>query len=133
MRLRLRLRLRLRNARRKNLRCAPVALGGAWLIDRPSHFGMLKGQIIGPSWADQSCSLRFTNRIVMKMDLLEGTRARCENRTGKQGFDQSVPKARTYAGVDGHIGRTPLLRLRRLSELTGCEILGKAEFMNPGG
>ncbi len=38
-----------------------------------------------------------------------------------------------YAGVDGHIGRTPLLRLRRLSELTGCEILGKAEFMNPGG
>src|SRR5258706_7755441 len=38
-----------------------------------------------------------------------------------------------YAGVDGHIGRTPLLRLRGLSELTGCEILGKAEFMNPGG
>jgi len=38
-----------------------------------------------------------------------------------------------YSGVDGHVGRTPLLRLRRLSELTGCEILGKAEFMNPGG
>jgi cysteine synthase len=36
-------------------------------------------------------------------------------------------------GVDGHVGRTPLLRLKRLSELTGCEILGKAEFMNPGG
>ncbi|MEL7310563.1 MAG: cysteine synthase A [Pseudomonadota bacterium] len=32
-----------------------------------------------------------------------------------------------------HIGNTPLLRLNRLSELTGCEILGKAEFMNPGG
>ncbi len=31
------------------------------------------------------------------------------------------------------IGRTPLLRLRRVSELTGCQILGKAEFMNPGG
>jgi cysteine synthase A len=30
------------------------------------------------------------------------------------------------------IGRTPLLRLRRVSELTGCEIYGKAEFMNPG-
>jgi len=29
--------------------------------------------------------------------------------------------------------KTPLIRLRRLSELTGCEILGKAEFMNPGG
>lgn len=38
-----------------------------------------------------------------------------------------------YVGVDGHVGRTPLLRLRHLSELTGCEILGKAEFMNPGG
>src|SRR6266702_1414428 len=36
-------------------------------------------------------------------------------------------------GVEGHIGCTPLLRLRRFSELTGCEILGKAEFMNPGG
>jgi len=30
------------------------------------------------------------------------------------------------------IGHTPLIRLRRASELTGCEILGKAEFMNPG-
>jgi cysteine synthase len=30
------------------------------------------------------------------------------------------------------IGNTPLLRLRRASDLTGCEILGKAEFMNPG-
>jgi cysteine synthase A len=38
-----------------------------------------------------------------------------------------------YRGVDGHVGKTPLVRLRRLSELTGCEILGKAEFMNPGG
>jgi cysteine synthase len=31
------------------------------------------------------------------------------------------------------IGRTPLIRLRRVSDDTGCEILGKAEFMNPGG
>jgi len=30
------------------------------------------------------------------------------------------------------IGNTPLVRLRRASELTGCEILGKAEFLNPG-
>src|SRR5581483_2366234 len=30
------------------------------------------------------------------------------------------------------IGNTPLIRLRRASELTGCEIYGKAEFMNPG-
>jgi cysteine synthase A len=31
------------------------------------------------------------------------------------------------------IGKTPLIRLRRASEATGCTILGKAEFMNPGG
>lgn len=30
------------------------------------------------------------------------------------------------------IGNTPLIRLNKLSALTGCEILGKAEFMNPG-
>jgi cysteine synthase A len=30
------------------------------------------------------------------------------------------------------IGNTPLIRLNRASELTGCEILGKAEFLNPG-
>jgi len=30
------------------------------------------------------------------------------------------------------VGNTPLIRLNRASELTGCEILGKAEFMNPG-
>jgi cysteine synthase A len=31
------------------------------------------------------------------------------------------------------IGNTPLVRLRKASEITGCTILGKAEFMNPGG
>ena len=31
------------------------------------------------------------------------------------------------------VGNTPLLRIDSLSRLTGCEILGKAEFMNPGG
>lgn len=36
------------------------------------------------------------------------------------------------ASVLDLIGRTPLVRLRRASEATGCEILGKAEFLNPG-
>ena len=31
------------------------------------------------------------------------------------------------------IGNTPLIKLRKASELTGCTILGKAEFVNPGG
>jgi cysteine synthase A len=38
-----------------------------------------------------------------------------------------------YHGVSHFVGQTPLMRLHRLSDLTGCEILGKAEFMNPGG
>ena len=37
------------------------------------------------------------------------------------------------ADLAGAIGHTPLIRLRRASEATGCTILGKAEFMNPGG
>jgi cysteine synthase A len=36
-------------------------------------------------------------------------------------------------GFIGSVGNTPLIRLRGVSEETGCEILGKAEFMNPGG
>ena len=36
-------------------------------------------------------------------------------------------------GFVGTVGNTPLLRLRKASELTGCTILGKAEFLNPGG
>ncbi len=39
----------------------------------------------------------------------------------------------TRDGFLGAIGRTPLIRLLRASEATGCEILGKAEFLNPGG
>ena len=36
-------------------------------------------------------------------------------------------------GFVATVGGTPLIRLRRLSDATGCEILGKAEFLNPGG
>jgi cysteine synthase len=39
----------------------------------------------------------------------------------------------SYPDFCGTIGNTPLIRLNKLSELTGCEILGKAEFLNPGG
>eukprot|EP01114_Cavostelium_apophysatum_P000994 TRINITY_DN1085_c0_g1_i2.p1 TRINITY_DN1085_c0_g1~~TRINITY_DN1085_c0_g1_i2.p1 ORF type:complete len:365 (-),score=75.49 TRINITY_DN1085_c0_g1_i2:160-1197(-) len=36
-------------------------------------------------------------------------------------------------GLCGAVGHTPLIRLRHVSEETGCNILAKAEFMNPGG
>ena len=35
-------------------------------------------------------------------------------------------------GIVEAIGHTPLIKLRKVSEETGCTILGKAEFMNPG-
>ncbi|RKR02849.1 cysteine synthase A [Maricaulis maris] len=41
-----------------------------------------------------------------------------------------MPTARNVIDL---IGNTPLLRLKAASEATGCEILGKAEFLNPGG
>ncbi len=39
----------------------------------------------------------------------------------------------TKDGLIGSIGNTSLIRINSLSDETGCEILGKAEFMNPGG
>lgn len=39
----------------------------------------------------------------------------------------------TRNGFAASVGNTPLIRLAGLSEATGCEILGKAEFLNPGG
>ena len=39
----------------------------------------------------------------------------------------------TRDGIIEAIGHTPLIKLKRASQATGCTILGKAEFMNPGG
>ncbi len=36
-------------------------------------------------------------------------------------------------GFVATVGHTPLIRLRRISEQTGCAVFGKAEFLNPGG
>ncbi|KAI1766335.1 cysteine synthase (O-acetylserine (thiol)-lyase-like protein) [Hypoxylon sp. FL1150] len=49
-------------------------------------------------------------------------------------YTLAVSKAQGIAkGLTGAIGNTPLIRMNTLSEQTGCEVLGKAEFMNPGG
>jgi len=50
-------------------------------------------------------------------------------RTSKAPEGKEIPM---HHSVIDAIGDTPLIRLRRASEETGCEILGKAEFMNPG-
>src|ERR1700749_4410284 len=43
-----------------------------------------------------------------------------------------MPEQPIKKDVIAAIGNTPLIRLRHASEATGCEILGKAEFLNPG-
>jgi len=45
----------------------------------------------------------------------------------------SHSSAPTVGSILDLIGNTPLIRLNHLSEETGCEVLGKAEFLNPGG
>ncbi|KAF4314566.1 Cysteine synthase 1 [Botryosphaeria dothidea] len=52
-----------------------------------------------------------------------------------QQYAIGISKAQAVAqrGFLDAIGKTPLIRMKKLSEETGCEILGKAEFQNPGG
>ncbi len=47
--------------------------------------------------------------------------------------DIRVAENDVRAGFADAIGNTPLIRLNKASEATGCEILGKAEFLSPGG
>ncbi|KAL4782786.1 tryptophan synthase beta subunit-like PLP-dependent enzyme [Aspergillus varians] len=54
--------------------------------------------------------------------------------TTENAYGVRVSKAQGVVnGLTEAIGNTPLIRLKRLSEETGCNVLGKAEFQNPGG
>lgn len=48
-----------------------------------------------------------------------------------QAFENPIVNVKN--GFIGTVGNTPLIRLNSFSDETGCEILGKAEFLNPGG
>src|SRR3546814_95185 len=60
---------------------------------------------------------------------------RCALVTGVQTCALPIwrPEMDVRNGFVGSIGDTPLIKLRAASERTGCTILGKAEFLNPGG
>ncbi|KAF7180900.1 hypothetical protein CNMCM7691_000029 [Aspergillus felis] len=67
---------------------------------------------------------------------LRGTRS--QSTTSLQGSTADSLTARSgppaiVDGIEGCIGNTPLLRIKSLSDATGCEILGKAEFLNGAG
>ncbi|KAI9812472.1 MAG: hypothetical protein M1827_004703 [Pycnora praestabilis] len=46
---------------------------------------------------------------------------------------KSIPEPDIPEGIEGCIGNTPLFKIKSLSEATGCEIMGKAEFLNGAG
>src|SRR6201999_2000148 len=54
-------------------------------------------------------------------------------RNPRPGTSMTIRDGQTFDGVVEAIGHTPLIKLERASAETGCTILGKAEFMNPGG
>src|SRR5262249_32514176 len=69
---------------------------------------------------------RCTNRLNCRIELPAG-----QPKVAERGGGRMMTGIRT--GFLDSIGNTPLIRLRVPSELTGCEIYGKAEFLNPGG
>ncbi|KAI9857037.1 MAG: Cysteine synthase 1 [Trichoglossum hirsutum] len=74
----------------------------------------------------QFCVRRFTTA---RRSIMSAAQMEAPNR-----YSVRVSEAQGVVnGLVGAIGNTPLIRLNRLSQETGCEILGKAEFMNPGG
>lgn len=44
---------------------------------------------------------------------------------------EAMVAGNVFPDLEHAIGKTPLIRLRRASEITGCEIWGKCEFLNP--
>ena len=52
---------------------------------------------------------------------------------GSAGSEEASTRMDVKSGFIASIGNTPLIRLRSASEATGCDIYGKAEFLNPGG
>lgn len=57
----------------------------------------------------------------------------CKTKITQQTSSQKKKLQRRRNGLIAAIGNTPLIRINSLSDATGCEILGKAEFLNPGG
>jgi len=63
---------------------------------------------------------------------LNHTKYKTSSFTRKQNVKKWQPP-QISKGLEGCIGNTPMIYLRTLSEASGCTILGKAEFLNPGG
>ena len=78
------------------------------------------------SRAPQRYGIPGSSRLRRHSVLLCGGPSECEERE-----KSAMHNAPTYSSVPEAVGNTPLIRLRRASDATECEILGKAEFLNP--
>src|SRR5712671_238002 len=76
------------------------------------------------------CSRNRTDGVRLVVGLCALQRSiRVDERSGN---NRQFPQMTINNDVVEAIGNTPLIKLKRASEQTGCTILGKAEFMNPG-
>ncbi|KAA8527059.1 hypothetical protein F0562_008712 [Nyssa sinensis] len=81
-------------------------------------------------------AVRTTGAIVAALSIALASYFFCDNHRSKASFSKllkSLKPKKPRNGLIDAIGNTPLIRINSLSEATGCEILGKAEFLNPGG
>ncbi|KAH9549773.1 hypothetical protein CY35_10G037100 [Sphagnum magellanicum] len=74
------------------------------------------------------CSFSWFRQSLAKSGECRELGGKEESRGGTEAVSSSFRQ-----GVIGAIGNTPLIRIHSLSEATGCDIFGKAEFLNPGG
>ena len=83
--------------------------------------------------------LKGHKRNVISVEFIDGGTTLASAGIGGEILLWDVASAESIGELEGHndgfvgtIGNTPLIRLKAVSEATGCTILGKAEFLNPG-
>ncbi|CAG7922705.1 unnamed protein product [Penicillium olsonii] len=81
----------------------------------------------------------FAAGVCIALAYQELSRSKCEGKSQEQpqpqaqGLEARAGPPAIVEGIEGCIGNTPLFRIKSLSDETGCEILGKAEFLNGAG
>ncbi|CAG8158711.1 unnamed protein product [Penicillium olsonii] len=81
----------------------------------------------------------FAAGVCIALAYQELSRSKCEGKPQEQpqpqsqGLEARAGPPAIVEGIEGCIGNTPLFRIKSLSDETGCEILGKAEFLNGAG
>ncbi|KAI1319380.1 hypothetical protein EDD11_004246 [Mortierella claussenii] len=116
------------------------------LSDKNKHIAI--GAALGVFFTLSTTAIVLTTRFSSSTSLTKDTHRRNHAHSGHSSrrrsyIDESISKlislpkteqnSQICDGVAGLIGNTPMVRIKSLSEATGCEILAKAEFLNPGG